>query len=43
MYNCKDIQSLNVLSLYEGELLGVVDKLFFDKNFKKLVELEIIG
>ena len=43
MYNCKDIQSLNVLSLYEGELLGVVDKLFFDKKFKKLVELEIIG
>lgn len=43
MYSCKDFNSISVLSLYEGELLGVVDKLFFDKNLKKLVELELIG
>lgn len=43
MYNCNDISSLAVLSLYEGELLGVVDKLFFDKKLKKLVEFELTG
>ena len=43
MYYCKDFNSLSVLSLYEGELLGVVDKLYFDKNLKKLLELELIG
>ncbi len=43
MYCCKDFNSISVLSLYEGELLGVVDKLFFDKNLKKLIELELIG
>lgn len=43
MYNCKDIISHSVLSLYEGELLGVVDKLFFDKKLKKVVELQLIG
>ena len=43
MYCCKDFNSMSVLSLYEGELLGVVDKLFFDKNMKKLVELELVG
>lgn len=40
---CKDFQGLSVLSLYEGELLGVVDKLFFDKKLKKLNEVELIG
>lgn len=43
MYSCNDFNSLSVLSLYEGELLGVVDKLLFDKKLKKLVELELIG
>lgn len=43
MYYCKDFKSLSVLSLYEGELLGVVDKLFFDKKLKKLCEIEIVG
>ena len=43
MYCCKDFSSISVLSLYEGELLGVVDKLFFDKNLKKLVEVELVG
>ncbi|MBR2969972.1 MAG: PRC-barrel domain-containing protein [Clostridia bacterium] len=40
---CNDLYSLSVLSLYEGELLGVVDKLYFDKKLKKLLELELIG
>jgi len=40
---CNDFYSLSVLSLYEGELLGVVDKLYFDKKMKKLVELELIS
>lgn len=43
MYCCKDFSSISVLSLYEGELLGVVDKLFFDKNLKKLIEIELVG
>ena len=43
MYCCKDLNSLSVLSLYEGELLGIVDKLYFDKNYKKLLALEIIN
>lgn len=40
---CKDLKSLSVLSLYEGELIGVVDKLYFDKKLKKLIEIELIG
>ena len=28
---CKEFNSFSVLSLYEGELLGKVDKLYFDK------------
>lgn len=43
MYYCKDFNSLSVLSLYEGELLGVVDKLYFDKKIKKLCEIELIS
>ncbi len=43
MYYCNDLKSLSVLSLYEGELLGVVDKLYFDKKMKKLIALELIG
>jgi len=43
MYCCKNFNSLSVLSLYEGELLGVVDKLYFDKSLKKLVEIELLG
>lgn len=43
MYYCKEFQSLSVLSLYEGELLGVVDKLLFNKNLKKLIEIELIS
>ncbi len=43
MYYCKDFYSLSVLSLYEGELLGVVDKLYFDRKLKKLCELEMVG
>ena len=40
---CNDFYSLSVLSLYEGELLGVVDKLYFDKKMKKLIEIELLG
>ncbi len=43
MYYCKEFLGLNVLSLYEGDLIGVVDKLFFDKKLKKLVEIELVG
>ncbi|MBQ9795700.1 MAG: hypothetical protein IJW36_01885 [Clostridia bacterium] len=43
MYYCKELNSMAVLSLFEGELLGKVDKLFFDKKLKKLNELELIG
>lgn len=43
MYYCNDFYSLSVLSLYEGELLGKVDKLFFDKKLKKLIEIELVG
>lgn len=42
MYNCYDFNSKVVLSLYEGELLGVVSKLFFDKKLKKLISLELL-
>ena len=43
MYYCNEFLSLNVLSLYEGELIGVVDKLYFDKKMRKLIQLELIG
>ncbi len=43
MYYSNDIKSLNVLSLYEGELLGTVDKLYFDKKMKKLLFLELLS
>lgn len=43
MLYCKDFSSLSILSLYEGELLGVVDKLYFDKKMKKLTEIELLG
>lgn len=41
--NCKDFNNLSVLSLYEGELLGTVDKLYFDKKIKKLCLIELVG
>ena len=41
MYS-NDFKGLSVLSLYEGDLLGVVDKLYFSKDLKKLVELELL-
>ena len=41
MYCCKDFNSLSVLSLYEGELLGSVDKLYFDKKLKIIKNLHI--
>ena len=43
MYYCSDFVSRPVLSLYEGELIGSVDKLLFDKKLKKLLFLELIG
>lgn len=43
MFYCEEFKSLSVLSLYEGELLGRVDKLYFNKNLKKLIEIELIG
>ena len=43
MYYCNDFYSLSVLSLYEGELLGVVNKLYFDNNLKKLTSIELLN
>jgi len=43
MINCNYLNSLSVLSLYEGELLGKVNNLFFSNNLKKLEEIEIIS
>lgn len=43
MLYCNDLNSLSVLSLYEGELLGVVDKLYFSEKLKKLIEIELIN
>lgn len=43
MYYCSELYSLSVLSLYEGEILGIVDKLYFDKSLKKLVEIELLN
>lgn len=42
MYSYKQLHSLNVLSLYEGEIVGKVNKLHLDKKLKKLVALELI-
>lgn len=41
MYYCSDFLSRPVLSLYEGELIGNVDKLLFDRKLKKLLYLEL--
>lgn len=43
MLYCNDFYKLSVLSLYEGELLGIVDKLYFDKKLKKLLAVELVG
>lgn len=43
MFYCKDLNQLSILSLYEGELLGQVNKLFFDKGLKKLIEIEVVN
>lgn len=43
MCNCKDLNSLLVLSLYEGEIIGQVKKLYFDKKLKKLMLIELLG
>lgn len=41
--NLSELLNKSVLSLYEGELIGIVDKLYFDKKLKKLLEIELIG
>ena len=43
MIYCNEIMSLSVLSLYEGEMLGIINKIYFDKNLKKIEKLEIIS
>jgi len=43
MLNCKDLNSLLVLSLYEGEIVGKVNKLYFDKKLKKLALIELLS
>lgn len=36
MYKVKDIISMPVLSLYEGELIGQISKIYFDKKLRKI-------
>lgn len=36
MHKIKDIISMPVLSLYEGELIGQISKIYFDKKLKKI-------
>lgn len=36
MHKIKDIISMPVLSLYEGELIGQISKIYFDKKLKKV-------
>lgn len=43
MYYSNELISLSVLALYEGELIGTVDKLYFDNKLKKLINVEIIS
>ena len=43
MNYCNEFNSLSVLSLYEGELLGVVHKIYFDAKLKKIVEIELVA
>ena len=43
MISCNNLLSLSVLSLFEGELIGNVNKLYFDKKLKKMLEIEIIA
>lgn len=43
MYYCTDLIARPVLSLYEGELIGNVSKLLFDKKLKRLLFLELVG
>ena len=43
MFSCKELLGLSLLSLYEGELLGVVDKLYFDKDLKRLLSISLVG
>ena len=43
MYYCKNMETLTILSLFEGELVGKINKLFFDKKLKKLCEIEVAG
>lgn len=38
---CSELKALTILSLYEGDILGNVNKLYFSKNLKKLLEIEI--
>lgn len=41
MHKIKDIISMPVLSLYEGELIGQVSKIYFDKKLKKVIYFTI--
>lgn len=43
MYNTKNLIGLPVLSLYEGELVGNISKIFFDKKLKKVMYFSITG
>lgn len=36
MHKIKDVISMPVLSLYEGELIGQISKIYFDKKLKKV-------
>lgn len=41
--NIKDILNKPVLSLYEGELIGSIDTIWFDKKLKNLIAVELVS
>lgn len=43
MYNLKNVVGLPVLSLYEGELIGKINKVYFNENMNKILYFSISG
>lgn len=43
MYNLKNVVGLPVLSLYEGELIGNVTKIYFNENLNKIISFSVSG
>lgn len=43
MYNLKNVIGLPVLSLYEGELIGNVTKIYFNEKLNKIISFSVSG